>query len=55
MDIIIYCNSNKYEYESYTTNLNNDNFKNNFNIGIAGTDIEKNHINSSYIYNDINN
>lgn len=36
-------------------NFNNNNFENDFNTTIAVIDIKRNHINSSYIYNDIDN
>lgn len=54
MDCIIYCNIDQHKHEGYATDLNNGNFENDFNVAIAGTDIEKNYINSGYIYSNIN-
>ena len=55
IDSIIYYNANQYKHKGYMTDLNDGNFKNDHIAAIAGTGIEKNHINSSYICNDINN
>lgn len=53
IDTIVHCNTNQNKREGYATDLNNGNFENDLNAAIAGTDIEANHINSGYIYSDI--
>lgn len=55
IDSIVHYNSNQHEYESYATDLNDGNYENNFNTVIASTSIKEDHINSGYIYSDINN
>ena len=55
IDSIIYCNANQFKRENYAINFNDGNFENDFDAAIVGIDIERDHINSSYIYSDINN
>lgn len=52
---MVYCNFNQYKCENYAADLCNNNFKNNFDVAIASIGIKKDHINSSYIYSDIDN
>lgn len=52
---IIHWNSIKHKHENYTTDLNDGNFENNCNAAIASTSIEKNYINSGFVYSDIDN
>ena len=55
MNIIVYCNSDQHKQQDYTTDSYNSNFENDLNIAIASIEIEKDHINSGYIYSNINN
>ena len=55
MDSIVHYNSDYYKPEDYTTDLNARNFENNLDVAIAGTYIEGDHINSSYVYSTIEN
>lgn len=52
---IVHRNSNQHKRKAYTTDLNDGNFENDLDAAIAGTGIEENHINSSYIYSNIDN
>lgn len=52
---MIYCNFDQHKREGYATDFCNSNFENNFNAVIAGISIEKDYINSSCIYNNIDN
>ncbi len=53
MDNIVHCNANQHKREGYVTDLNDDNFENDLDTAIAGTDIEGDHINSGCVYSDI--
>ena len=55
IDSIFYCNVNQHKHEGYATDLNDSNFENDFNAAIVGTNIKGDHINSGYVYNDIDN
>ena len=55
MNSIVYCYADQHEREIYATGLNDGNFENNLNTTIAGTGIERDHINTSCIYSDIDN
>lgn len=55
MDSIVYYNANQSKCESYGTDLNDGNFRNDLDAIIVGTGIERDYINSGYVYNDINN
>lgn len=50
---MVYCNSNNYKHMSYIVNFYNDNYKTNFYITTADKNIEKDHIYSGYIHNNI--
>ncbi len=54
IDNIVHYNTDQHECQSYATDLNNSNFENNLNATIVSTGIEKVYINSSCIYNYIN-
>ena len=53
MDSIIHCNANQHKRQNYVTDLSDNNFENNFDVIITNINIEGDHINSGYIYNDI--
>ncbi len=53
MDNIVHCNADQHEREGYATDLNDSNFENDLDTAIAGTSIEEDHINSNYIYSNI--
>ncbi len=53
MDSIVSCNSDQHKREGYATDLNDGNFENDLNAAIASISIEGDHINSGYIYSDI--
>ena len=53
IDSIIHCNANQHKCKGYATNFNNSNFENDLDATIAGTGIEGDHINSGYIYSNI--
>lgn len=53
IDSIVHSNANQHERECYATDINNGNFENDFDVARAGTSIERDHINSCCIYNDI--
>ncbi len=55
MHSIMHYNTNQHKREGYVTELNNGNFRNDLNAVIVGTGIDRDHINSSCIYNDIDN
>ncbi len=49
MDNIVHYNANHHECEGYATDLKDGNFENDLDAAIAGTGIEKDHINSGYV------
>lgn len=55
MDSNLYCNANQHKRLRYVTDFNDHNFENDFNATIADTSIEGNHMNSDYVYSDIDN
>lgn len=55
MDTIVHYNFDQYKQQGYATNFCDNNFKNNFNIGIVNIGIERDQINSSCVYSNINN
>lgn len=55
IDSIVHGNSNQHKHESYTTDFCNSNFENNLDTAIVSINIKKDHINSHYIYSNINN
>lgn len=54
IDSIVHYNTNPDKREDYITDLNNNNFENDFNATRAGISIERDHINNGYIYNNMN-
>lgn len=55
MDSIVYCDSDQHKRKNYATDLNDDNFGNDFNTAIASTSIKRNYINSGCVYSNIDN
>lgn len=55
MDSLVHCNSNDYEQEGYTSDLCDGNYENNFDATILSLSIERDQINSSCIYSNIDN
>ena len=55
MNSIVHCNANQYKCEDYATDLNDSNFENGLDAVIAGTGIERDHINIGCVYSDIDN
>lgn len=53
MDNIIQFNADRNESKVYATNFKDYHFENDFNVVIAGTGMKGNHINSDYVYSDI--
>ncbi len=53
IDNIVHCNADQNEREGYATDLNDSNFENDLNATIVSTGIEGDHINSGYVYSDI--
>lgn len=47
IDNIVQYNIDWHKHESYTTDLNKNNFENNLDAAIAGNGIERNHINNA--------
>lgn len=52
---MIYCSFDQHKYKNYVINFYNNNFENNLNAAIANISIEGDHINKSFIYNNIDN
>lgn len=55
MDNIVHYNVNQHKCEDYTTDLNDNNYENDFDAAIAGTGMERDHINNGCVYSDIDN
>lgn len=55
MNLMIHYNLNQQKQDHYLTDFPDSNFENNFDAAIVSIKIEKNHINFSYIYSNIDN
>ncbi len=53
VDNIVHCNADQHEREGYVTDLNDGNFENDLDAAIVGTGIERDHIHSGCVFNDI--
>lgn len=53
MDSIVHYNADQHKRETYATDLNDGHFENDLDVAIAITGIEKDHINSSCVYSNI--
>lgn len=52
---MVHCHFDLYKWDGYVTKLYDNNIKNDLDTAIASRGIEKDYINSGYIYNNINN
>lgn len=55
LDKICFCNFDQHKYKNYVNNHYNNNFENDLNVIIANIGIKEDHINSVYIYTNIDN